>query len=242
MSGSFSELHPRTIEGEFVPGQVNYLREIISLDVMCPHCCTFVRDGHGKIQFQYPPTALHWSRQFEYPWALYHGDVNKTHDVLEVGSGWSVFKFALARRCKSIVCVEPDVESLRKSQQTIDSFGIPNVSQVSGDVRCLPFPDEAFDKVFCISVLEHVPDRHEEGIKEMLRVLKPGGDLLLTLDVVVIGEVNSNFNLDLTKVNALCGKGLLPTPPARPEVRGFLGAEMEEGVSILVLMSKIIKE
>ncbi len=238
---SFSQLHPMGLGGEFVPGQINYIREIISLDVMCPHCCTFIRDKDNKIQFQYPPTALHWSRQFEYPWALYHGEVSNTHDVLEVGSGWSVLKFVLGRRAKSVVCLEPDLESLNKSQETIDSFGFKNITQVKGDVRELPFPALSFDRVFCISVLEHVPDNHEQCIKEMMRVLRPGGVLLLTLDVVMRGKCNSNFYLDEEKIVELCEKGVLPTPQ-HPGLNKIMGADMKEGVSIMVLLSKLVKE
>lgn len=46
------------------------------------------------------------------------------------------------------------------------------------DVTCLDFPDESFDGVICIHVLEHVPD-DTKGISEMYRVLKKGGFAIL---------------------------------------------------------------
>lgn len=47
------------------------------------------------------------------------------------------------------------------------------------DVRSMPqIPDESFDCVFCSGVLEHVDD-FLGGIKEITRILKPGGILLL---------------------------------------------------------------
>jgi SAM-dependent methyltransferase len=49
-----------------------------------------------------------------------------------------------------------------------------------GDVQCLPFAANSFDTVFCSQVLEHVP---EPGLslQELMRVLKPGGYLVLSV-------------------------------------------------------------
>lgn len=51
------------------------------------------------------------------------------------------------------------------------------------DGKLFPFSDESFDSVLCNQVLEHVfnPD---EFLKEIARVLKPGGKLLLTVPFV----------------------------------------------------------
>ena len=44
----------------------------------------------------------------------------------------------------------------------------------------LPFPDDAFDCVTCIEVLEHVPEADRPGtLREIHRVLRPGGRLVL---------------------------------------------------------------
>jgi 2-polyprenyl-3-methyl-5-hydroxy-6-metoxy-1,4-benzoquinol methylase len=42
------------------------------------------------------------------------------------------------------------------------------------DAQHLPFNDNAFDKIVCTEVLEHIPD-DKAGIRELVRVLKPGG-------------------------------------------------------------------
>lgn len=46
-----------------------------------------------------------------------------------------------------------------------------------GDAQNLPFPDDSFDLVTCQTVLIHVPDP-AKAIREMKRVLQPGGTLL----------------------------------------------------------------
>jgi len=49
---------------------------------------------------------------------------------------------------------------------------------VQADARAIPFPDGEFDLVWTIWVLEHVPNP-EQALREMRRVLKPGGLLVL---------------------------------------------------------------
>ena len=48
------------------------------------------------------------------------------------------------------------------------------------DVTKLPFRDEAFDIVICSEVLEHVQD-NVLAIRELVRVLKPGNDLVVSV-------------------------------------------------------------
>lgn len=48
------------------------------------------------------------------------------------------------------------------------------------DVTRLPFADSTFDLVICSEVLEHIPD-HEKAVQELVRVLKPGSHLVVTV-------------------------------------------------------------
>lgn len=50
---------------------------------------------------------------------------------------------------------------------------------VCGDATALPFADASFDAVTMFDLIEHVPD-DQQAIAEALRVLKPGGFLLLS--------------------------------------------------------------
>jgi SAM-dependent methyltransferase len=50
----------------------------------------------------------------------------------------------------------------------------------------LPFADETFDVCTCISVLEHLPPEHRlRALRELWRVTKRGGRLIVTCDVAL---------------------------------------------------------
>lgn len=50
------------------------------------------------------------------------------------------------------------------------------------DARHLPYPDASFDAIYSISVLEHIPDAGDaEAVRELGRVLKPGGAVAITV-------------------------------------------------------------
>ncbi len=52
-----------------------------------------------------------------------------------------------------------------------------NVNVIAGNAEVMPFPDQAFDMVFCHQSFHHIV-RHEQAIRAFHRVLKPGGVLL----------------------------------------------------------------
>ena len=55
----------------------------------------------------------------------------------------------------------------------------PNVHLAVGSAERLAFSDEQFDAVICMGVIERISD-DTSALREMLRVLKPGGILIVT--------------------------------------------------------------
>lgn len=53
-----------------------------------------------------------------------------------------------------------------------------NFQFVLSDIRALPFAENSFDKIVCLGVVEHMQDP-VEPIRELYRVLKPGGQAVI---------------------------------------------------------------
>lgn len=56
------------------------------------------------------------------------------------------------------------------------------VHLASADARALEYPADEFDMVYSVSVIEHIPDAGDtEALRELARVLKPGGRACITV-------------------------------------------------------------
>lgn len=71
------------------------------------------------------------------------------------------------------------VLQLKKKLSRPENRDIRNIKLIEGDARNLPFDDNSFDLVYTITVLQEIPDKNKV-LKEIKRVLKPGGILAVT--------------------------------------------------------------
>jgi SAM-dependent methyltransferase len=94
--------------------------------------------------------------------------------LLDVGCGDKPYEALFAPRVSSYVGVE--YESTYRDSANAKLNRADHVY----DGQTLPFADESFDTVLNTQVLEHVPDPFAL-FQEMVRVLAPGGRLLLTV-------------------------------------------------------------
>jgi len=73
-----------------------------------------------------------------------------------------------------------DLCGARDSLSSMENNGDSAYITAMADIATLPFPDAAFDIIICSEVLEHIYDG-AAAVREMLRVLKPGKDLVISV-------------------------------------------------------------
>ena len=119
--------------------------------------------------------------------------------VLDVGCGDGTLALLSIEEGEARVqgC-DPDPRMVARAHARFARAGV-SIDLTVAQAQALPFPDNSFDVVFCITVLAFIPDA-STAVREMARVLRPGGRL-------VIGDL---------------GKWSLWA--ARRRIRGWLGA------------------
>ncbi len=102
----------------------------------------------------------------------------KTDTVLEVAAGTCAFGRAIAPYVAGVTCLEMTPAMLSVGKEAAEKEHIGNISFVVGDAAGLPFSDRSFDIVLSRLAFHHFPDINQP-FAEMVRVLKPGGELVL---------------------------------------------------------------
>ena len=96
--------------------------------------------------------------------------------VLEIGCGEGYYTKKVLQISKNVIATDISERFLRKAKRNTGNMA-------EGYVCCpaenLPFPDNSFDKVLMSEVIEHLLD-WREGAKEIRRVLKPGGIMVIS--------------------------------------------------------------
>jgi len=149
--------------------------------------------------YRWPRDILHFfSRIWEYPYAYYHlKELAATlgpgvqAQVVDLGSAVTFFPFSLEKLGYHVRCLDidatcgPDIDRA----EAILQHGPGKVDfRLISDGR-FPLADGEVEAVYCVSVLEHIPD-FERTIEEVFRVLKPNGLLILTIDLDLCGHMD----------------------------------------------------
>lgn len=128
-------------------------------------------------------------------WGLEHAEIGKNFTILDVGCGGGrtiqkLVAVACEGRVYGVDYAEGSVAmSRRKNAESIQA-GHVKIKQAS--VSQLPFADNKFDLVTAVETQYYWPDLPSD-MQEILRVLKPGGTLLIVAETYKNGAGNSVY-------------------------------------------------
>lgn len=113
--------------------------------------------------------AQHFDRFFK---------VSGSERVLDAGCGHGEYTiFALARGAR-VWAIDASEAMLNYTERACHEAGLECEEASQQSVKAIDYPDGHFDVVYCLSVLECISDP-ELAMRELVRVLKPGGRLYL---------------------------------------------------------------
>ena len=102
---------------------------------------------------------------------LEQADLPTSGRVLDAGGGTGRVANAIRQHAREVVIADPSLGMLRQADQT-------QLRLACSNSEALPFSNDSFERIIMVDALHHVID-HGETAREMYRVLKPGGRLVI---------------------------------------------------------------
>ncbi|NIA14974.1 MAG: methyltransferase domain-containing protein [Nitrospiraceae bacterium] len=180
--------------------------------VECPYCGW---QGHDFLtidcgSFTVPTAECPHCRGHERHRML-HLYLERRHSGLSSEKGYALH-FAPERQVRDMIIRNADLRILSTDYafDAISRFPRPGIQ---ADMQQLPFTDDSMDWMFCLHVLEHVPD-DRRGIAELHRVLRPGGTAFIMVPLMMGWEKTVEFDA--------------PDPNQFDHVRGYSPNDFDE--------------
>jgi len=155
-----------------------------------PGVATLAGRRAGPFSFQ-PNNS---TRRWEYPWAFHAVPLRPGMRVIDLGGALSGLQFVLARSGAKVLNVDPFIDYGTSGEYAAVDPGerLRQLNQLFGTTvelrRCVleqaGLAPGSVDVVYCISTIEHLaPEAMLASATEIVRVLRPGGHAVLTIDL-----------------------------------------------------------
>jgi ubiquinone/menaquinone biosynthesis C-methylase UbiE len=149
------------------------MKSYLNTQFKCPSglCGTLV--GYGM-------ASLYKGRQ---DWTVETLDVRPDDHILEIGfgPGTAIEQVSALAANGFVAGVDPSGVMLRQARRrNRKAIRAGRVELQRKSVVGLPYGDNRFDKVFAINSYHHWPEPQQANLKEIQRVLKPGGQVFIT--------------------------------------------------------------
>jgi SAM-dependent methyltransferase len=146
----------------------------------------------------------------------------KGKQVLEIGLGEGADAESLIRRGARWSGVDLTAESIDRVRTRLTLRDLPFEDLQQGSVLELPFADNSFDMVFSHGVLHHVPEV-TKAEKEIHRVLRPGGELV----IMMYARWSLNYLVSIALIRRAAVLAGYPLASLGMKPSGMLGAHIE---------------
>ncbi len=126
---------------------------------------------------------------------------------LGCGAGLDLYFYAKAVGKRGVVYgLDISKDMLKKAEQNMGAAGIGNIKFVPGHADDLPFEDNFFDIVASNGIYNLSPDK-EKVLKEVYRVLKPGGRTVFS-EIVLKSKLPDNISNNINDLFRCIGRAL----------------------------------
>lgn len=113
--------------------------------------------------------------------------------ALDIATGGGHTALAIAQMAGHVTVTDLTPEMLTAAEGHLRGKGLTNVAFEVADAQALPFEDNSFDIVTCRIAPHHFP-RPTNFVREVRRVLRPGGRFVLEDSVVPAGPTGAFIN------------------------------------------------
>lgn len=97
----------------------------------------------------------------------------------DLGCGTGFISLGLSEKADIVFSIDSSNNMLKELRNSAFNKQIKNIYEIKGDMYDLPLYDESVDAVFINMALHHIVDI-EKAIKDMYRILKKGGSLVIS--------------------------------------------------------------
>ena len=127
---------------------------------------------HGTDRAQFVP-GRSWAA-----WSRALGLLLPPVEVADIACGEGYLSVEAARWAKRVIGIDRSSEVLKRAQALAHRRGLSNIAWKRGDMERLPLEDASVDVALLSQALHHALDPRR-AVAEAVRILKPGGQLLV---------------------------------------------------------------
>ena len=167
-------------------------------------CGSQLSDAHERAQYFADIESRRYAHEPHIPVVARFSDY-KDKRVLEIGTGVGTDALQFQRAGADHVGIDLTFAGPKLGKEQFQLSGFPGKFTV-GNAEVLPFDDESFDHIYSFGVIHHSPST-ESIVREMRRVLKPGG----TFTVMIYNRTSINYYIEIMFLRKLFRWILFPS-------------------------------